>query len=356
MTKQEWMDIGFDKGIIDLEDYEQITFADAYKEWFKMKMTFVKGQTLDRIEVTYNRYYSCADMVNQYISKITDEDMITFLLRCCLSQSMTYKELGRIMQILKGVMVYMRDINKGGVSLHDWEKIKRNLPMEKLESGFKTEYAISQRDVEKLMHEVINNKVYFRKQSACLCLCLNFYLGLRVGELAALTFDDFDLERGVVSIYKTESKCYNRDEDGQKIGTMVYRVVDSTKTVYSVREVPLLAEARYIYELIRKHHRDCNYNSPYLAYDGSQTVLVRSLDRTLRKLQELCEVRHFNTHDIRKTFATVLHHNGVPTRAISDLMGHSEIGTTENCYILSYENAYDTYLDYMRTAITYRIG
>ena len=151
MTKQEWMDIGFEKGIIDLDDYEQITFEQAYLEWFKMKMTFVKGQTLDRIEVTYNRYYSGTGMVGCNISKISDEDLITFLLRCCLSQSMTYRELGRIMQILKGVLVYMRDINKGGAPLHDWEKIKRNLPLEKLESGFKTEYAISQRDVEKLI-------------------------------------------------------------------------------------------------------------------------------------------------------------------------------------------------------------
>lgn len=111
-----------------------------------------------------------------------------------------------------------------------------------------------------------------------------------------------------------------------------------------------------MFEMIRKHHKDMGYQSEYLAYDGGQTVLVRSLDRTLRRLQELCEIKHFNTHAIRKTFATVLHHNGVPTRAVADIMGHSEIGTTENCYILSYENSYDTYLGYMRDAINYRIG
>lgn len=356
MNKQEWLDIGYQKGIIDLEECEQVVFSKAYSEWFKMKMTFVKPQSMDRIEVTFNRYYKDADFIDKHISKISDEDIIQFLLRCCLSQSMTYKELGRIMQIIKGVLTYMHDINKGGVPLHDWEKVKRNIPMDTLDTGFKQEYAVSKNDVEKLLHEVVENQIYIKKQSASLCLCMNFYLGLRIGELAALTFDAFDLEKGIVHIYKTESKYYNRDEDGQKTGAMVYRVVDSTKTVYSVREVPLLPEARFLYELIRKHHKMMNYQSEYLAYDGGQTVLCRSLDRTLRKLQQLCEIKHFNTHEIRKTFATILHHNGVPTRAISDLMGHSEIGTTENCYILSYENTYSTYLEYMKQSINYKIG
>ena len=356
MTKQEWLDFGLEKGLIDLEECEQITFHDAYLEWFKMKMTFVKAQTIDRIECTYNRYYLTSELNGKFISKITDDDLIKFLMRLCKSRQMTYRQMGRVMQIIKGVLVYMRDINKGGVPLHDWEKVKRNLPLEELDSGYKQEFAISQKDVEHLIHEVVENKIYLMKQSASLCLCMNFYLGLRIGELAALTFDAFDLDKGVVHIWRTESKYYNRDEDGQKLGTMVYRVVDSTKTVYSVRDVPLLPEARYLFELIRKHHKDMGYQSEYLAYDGKQTVLIRSLDRTLRRLQELCEIKHFNSHEIRKTFATVLHHAGVPTRAISDIMGHSEIGTTENCYILSYENSYATYLGYMRQAINYKIG
>ncbi len=355
MTKKEWLDIGIDKGIIDCEDYEEIIFYDAYREWFKMKMGFIKAQSMDRIEVTYNRYYKSSDLNEKCISKITDADIITFLMRCCLSSPLSYKEIGRIMQIIKGVLTYMRDMEKGGVPLHDWEKIKRNLPLDKLESADRNQYAVSREDVEKLMHKVIVEKIYPRKQAACLCLCLNFYLGLRVGELAALTFDDFDLKKGIVRIYKTESKFYNRDEDGEKIGTMVYRVVDSTKTVYSVREIPLLPEGRYIYEKIQAYHKTQHFNSPYLAFDGSQTILVRSLDRTLRKLIQLCDIKPFSTHDIRRSFATILHHSGVPTRAIADLMGHSEIGTTENCYILSYEKNYGMYMDYMQRSIKYNI-
>ena len=249
----------------------------------------------------------------------------------------------------------MRDINKGGSQLHDWEKVKRNIPVDKLQVSHEKEYAIPVIDVEKLLSRVIDDKIYYKKQSACLCLCLNFYLGLRVGELASLAFDDFDFDKNVVKIYKTESKYYNRDENGEICGTMVYRVVDSTKTVYSVREIPLVPEALHIYGLIKEHHAKMHYDSPYLAYDGTQTILSRSLDRTLRKLIDLCEIRPFSTHDIRKTFASMLHFYGVPTRIISDILGHSEIGTTENCYIKPYECNYEQTYNLMVTSIKYKI-
>lgn len=102
------------------------------------------------------------------------------------------------------------------------------------------------------------------------------FLGLRVGELASLTFDDFDLDRNVVKIYKTESKFYDRDGDGEKIGTMKYQVVEDTKTVYSVREVPLLPEVKLILQKIKERHKECGYDTPYLCYDGHDTIKVRS--------------------------------------------------------------------------------
>lgn len=354
MTREEWLDIGYDKRIIDMEDYTQVMFKDVYVQWFLMKLKAIKEQSCDRIEVCYNRYYKDTDFVEMYVSKITENDIVQFLNGCIVkSGCMTYKEFRRLIQIVNNVLVYAKDLKIGGARLYDWDLVKRYLPISSLDSGMKKEFAVSASDVAKIIDLVVNYKIYPVKQSACLCLCLNFYLGLRIGELASLTFRDFDLERNIVKVYKTESKFYNRDEDGSKIGSMVYRVVDDTKTIYSVREVPLLPEAVYIFEKIKAHHKNSGYDSPFIAYDGADTILVRSLDRTLRRLCQLCDVPYFNSHEIRKTFATMLHFNGVPTRVISDLLGHSEISTTENSYILSYSKNYDSILGYMKGALRY---
>ena len=356
MTRTEWLEIGYSKNIIEQEAFEEIPFHEAYSEWFMMKQKCIKSQSLDRIEVTYNRYYKDTAFSEKNISQISDTDIANFLLSAILQNgTMTYKELSRLLQVVRGTLVYMRDIGKGGANLHDWEKIKRSLPTEKLESGFKHEFAVNISDVEKILDCVINHRIYKVKQSASLLLCMNFYLGLRIGELASLTFSDFDFNRNIVKVYKTESKFYNRDENGERFGTMVYRVVDDLKTVYSVREVPLLPEVKRIYNLIMEHHYQCGYESPYLGYDGADTIIVRSLDRTLRRLCLLCDVPYFNSHAIRKTFATMLHFNGVPTRVIYDLMGHSEIGTTENNYILSFKNNYDRMYDYMHNSLKYKL-
>lgn len=356
MTAQEWMAIGQEKGIIDSENFEEITFKAAYREWFVMKMNCAKKkQSVDRIEVTYNKYFSDSTIFDVYISKISDADIIKAIHGIIYSHpGMTLKEFSKVMQIFKSPLVYMRDIGRGGAQLHDWDMIKRNIPMDKLENKPDHEHAIPMKTVEHMLDCVLNDHIYPEKYCTSLLLCMNFFLGLRVGELASLTFEDFDMDRNVVKIYKTESKFYERSEDGSKLGVMVYRVVDSTKTVYSVREIPLVPEVKLIYQKIRDRHKECGYDTPYLCYDGHDTIKVRSLDRTLRRLCALCDVQYFNTHLIRKTFATILHDSGVPTRAISDLLGHSEIATTENSYILSYADKYKQYLEYMSGALKFR--
>lgn len=354
MTKQEWLEIGYDKHIIDLDDFEEIPFFVAYGQWFCMKMTVVKPGTLDRIECVWQRYYAEDDMVEKCISKISEDDIIAFLMGCIAkTPSVTYKEYLRVLQIVNNVLVYMRDLRCGGVRLYDWDRIKRYLPVEKLEKNMKHEHALKDEDIARIIDNVVNYNIYPDKRSASLALCMNFYLGLRIGELAALTFNDFDFERNVVKVYKTQSKFYERLEDGSRTGSMVYRVVDSVKTVYSVREVPLLPEVKVIYEKIKAHHETKRYDSPYICYDGSDVVLYTALERTLCNLCKLCNIPIFNSHLIRKTFVTKLHFSGVPTRVISDLVGHSEIATTENSYILNYRNNYDVLLGYMRGGLKY---
>lgn len=357
MTELEWLEIGYSKNLIEVFEGDEITFSQAYKDWFRMKLKCIKEQSMDRIECTYNRYYGGTQLIEKCISTITETDIIDFLLSCITQNGdMTYKEFARVLQVARAPLLYMRDVGKGGAPLLDWDKIKRNLPISKLESKQKYEFAISMADVEKLLDNVINWKVYPIKQDACLLLCMNFYLGLRIGELAALCFNDFDFTRNVVKIYKTETKFFNRDEDGSRLGVMVYRVVDDCKTIYSVREIPILPEVKYIYDKILENHVLNGYDSPYLGYDGTDTILVRSLDRTLRRLCQLCDVPYFNSHEIRKTFASMMHFHGVPTRMISDLMGHSEIATTENCYILSYKNNYSNIFAEMQKSLKYSVS
>lgn len=356
MTLEEWGNIGMNNGVVERPEIQEKTFEELYKLWFRMKMNVIRAQSCDRIEVTYNRYYAGSTFVMQYVSVLDENAFIRFLTEIIAGRgNITAKEFARIFQIANNVMSYARCLHLGGARLLDWELVRRCVPEGKLMPKLHQDFAVPKADVEKLLELVIVQDIYPIKRSACLCLALNFFLGLRVGELASLTWKDIDWERKAVRICKTETKAYRRDENGSRSGSMVYQVVEETKTVFSVREVPLLPEAVYILEQLRAHHDKCGYKNQCLAYDGKSTILVRSLDRTLRRLCQRCNIRYFNTHMIRKTFATMLHASGMPTRYISDLLGHSDMVTTEKNYILTYRDNYDTLLDCMKQGLDFKL-
>lgn len=356
MNLEEWIDIGINNGVVSMPEIEEKTFEEIYRQWFRMKMNVIKAQSCDRIEVTYNRYYAESSFVKRNVSELDEAAVIQFLTGVIVGRgNVTSKEFARIYQIANNVLVYARFLDLGGVRLYDWEMIRRYVPEGKLIKDPHKDFAVPRADIERLLHMVVEQDIYPVKRSACLCLVMNFYLGLRVGELASLTWQDVDLKDRVIRICKTETKAYKRDENGERCGAMVYQVVEDVKTVYSVREVPLLPEAVYILEKLQEHHARCGYKNRYLAYDGRDTIRVRSLDRTLRKLCMYCDVKYFNTHMIRKTFATMLHESGMPTRYISDLMGHSDMVTTERNYILSYRDNYNTLLGYMQKGLDFRL-
>lgn len=306
LTMQEWIAIGVDKGIVEVLECEEKSFDFCYRLWFCMKMKSIHSQSLDRIECTFNRYYKDSDLVHCSVSAIDETVIIDFLTAIIInSGGLTKKEFSRVYQIVNNVMRYCRDLKIGGAKLIDWERIRRYIPDSLICDSSPDIRPLTYEQTARLFHSVIIDKIYELKQSACLCILLNFYLGLRIGELSSLTWNDIDLERKILYVSHTEIKYYVRDENGERVGSMQYCVQNDVKTVCSLRTVPLTDEALYLIGLIREHHHKCGYSSPYLAYDGTDTILVRSLDRTLRRLCVLCEVPHFNSHLIRKTLPAI---------------------------------------------------
>lgn len=330
-----------------------MSFKEVYKDWFSTKCKCTKRTTADRIEVTWNRFYHGTDIIDMCISNISERDIINFYQKLLNTNgSVKQKDMERITQIMRGVMTYARDMEYKGVKLYDWDLIKRNIPQSKISHETKVETALSREIVSKIINSVLVDDIYPQKTSACMAICLNFYLGLRIGELSALKFEDFDIQDRTVTIKRSDSKSYDRDENGDRVGTMNYEST-TPKTIKSIRTIPLLPEAIYIFEILKTYHQKCNYNSPYIVFDNTDTVRLRSLDRTLRRLCVLNDIEPFGSHRIRKTFASMLHSHNVPTRAIADLLGHEEIRTTENNYILSFMDNQETYKRYMAESLIY---
>lgn len=353
MLKEEWLSIGYEKGLIEeVSPSEWVSFDEVYKKWFLTKINRIKPQSVDRIEVTYNRYYYGTKFEKMPVHTISEQTIYDFLNHIIISRGdITQKELQRMYQIVNNVMQYGFDLNLGRCYCVNWSMVKRYIALNNLKMRDTKELCVSLEDRSALAKAILDDKIYPEKRSACLCLLLNFYLGLRIGELAALRWSDINWTEKYIYIHSTEIKAYARNDTGDRLDRIEYTNQDRTKTPHSMRTVPLVRESIYILQELMKWHKHKEYDSEFLAHDGTDTILSKSLERTLRRLCVLCGIPKFSTHRIRKTFASELHRNGVSTKMISDVMGHAEIRTTERNYIISYADTLCTVREAMQNGL-----
>ena len=150
-------------------------------------------------------------------------------------------------------------------------------------------------------------------------LCL--YTGLRIGELLGLTWNDINLDRGVIKITKTVYR--EKDESGSW-----QLCVDTPKTKASDRVIPL---PEYITNMLRKDYE--NAKTPYVVENKKgERMSIRSYQYIFEKLTERAEVRKLNFHALRHTFATRAIECGMDIKTVADIMGHQNASITLNRY------------------------
>lgn len=161
-----------------------------------------------------------------------------------------------------------------------------------------------------------------------ICFWLLFTTGLRIGEAAALQWEDIDFESGIISVTKT---LYYK--------SMNEHTFVDPKTSASIRTVVIdkdtIRELKDWMEVQKKVLKDCNF---VLSYSGIPTS-KHTLPRALEKLAGLAGVHRIKIHALRHSHVALLISMGVNPLIVKDRLGHEKIQTTLGTYGHLYPNS-----------------
>ncbi len=184
-------------------------------------------------------------------------------------------------------------VSDNPAKLIELPKIRKSLPS-----------VLTEEEVSKLLSFSPKNSYEYRNKAI---LELLYASGLRVSELIHLTFSDIDLEASMIRVYGKGKK---------------------------ERLIPIGEYATTALKIYIENHRSFlikKERSDYLFLNNHGKMITRQgVFKMLKQLAKEMKIQvNFSPHTLRHSFATHLLNHGADLRSIQELLGHSDISTTQ---------------------------
>ena len=171
-------------------------------------------------------------------------------------------------------------------------------------------------------------------------ILITMYSGLRIGEVCALKWGDIDLENGTVHVKKTIQRI--TDNSGSINKTMLY--LGDPKSTASVRDIPL---PEFVLKILDENKKDQN---SFILSGTKKPVEPRTMQYRFKAVLKACGIREVNFHLLRHTYATLCIEKGFDIKAVSELLGHTNVNITLNRYVHSSIEAKKRYVERLNIA------
>ena len=289
------------------KEYLRLTFAQIMEEWLNNRKDSIK-------ESTYTQY---AFMLHKYIlSELGDQPL------SALSSDM-------LSEFLKNKLCSGRADGKGGLSPKTVADI-RSILLQGISFARERKYPCAvdtkifypktrQPNIDvltKAEQKKLEQTLFQSSDPIRLGIMIALYGGLRIGEVCALQWGDFNYTAGTVRISKTLIRIKDLTRDSFKKTKVI---IDKPKTEHSNRIIPLPS---FLMEFMRQEAKGEN------CY-----VLTGICLKQYKQVLEQAGLPSFTFHALRHTFATRCVENGFEIKALSEILGHSNVSTTLQRYV-----------------------
>lgn len=166
-----------------------------------------------------------------------------------------------------------------------------------------------------------------KESEAYVVFMLLYWTGMKVGEALALSADDIDFSRGIISISKSYQRIKRRD------------VITPPKTPKGKRKIRIpgfLAEC--LKQYITKQQEEKN---KIRVFKITKYLLLKEMQKGIAE----SGVKTIRIHDLRHSHASLLVEMGFTPLEIAERLGHERIETTLNTYSHLYPDKQDRLAD-----------
>lgn len=289
------------------ENLEKLTFLDLFNEWIVYKEGITNSpNTIKRHHQHYDKYLLNSKLNNMPIKIIDDLLLEQICNKLVREYKLSNKEWGNVRTIIKGMFEYA--YRKKYISENPFINVKITVKFRQVIKKNGKSQTFNTEEFNEI--NAYLDRMYMETlDSSFMCVKVNMLLGLRVGELVAVKWEDID--ENYIHIVREEI----RDQVTNK-----YEVVEHTKT-NTDRYVVLPDKAKEILEKIPK-------TSEYIFVRNGERLHTRQIAYVLEKYAERMDIPVKSTHKMRKTYASMLNARQVPLDCIREMLGHSNLSTT----------------------------
>lgn len=294
---------------------KKILYKDWIYTWLLEKKDYIK-------ESTYANYsnnifnHIIPKLGDYYLNELNHKVIQDFLLE--LSKNGRKDNRGGLAEkTIKDITIIIKGSIKKGINENKIKHIELtfNYPKDNKENKL---YVLTKREQNKITNYVLENI-----NSRNIGLLISLYSGIRIGELCALRWEDVDFKKNCLTINKTIQRVYIKDKN-KNISKVI---ITTPKTKNANREIPINKDFLEILKKVKSEKKH------YILTGNEKYIEPRTYRKYFNKVLDELNIKHFNFHSLRHTFATNCISLGVDYKTVSELLGHANINITLNLYV-----------------------
>lgn len=293
-----------------------ITIEQAYNEMIENKKNKVKKQTLTKENNIFKYFKNIKD------KKINDINLHMYneLLFNTIPNNLSVTYRNKILGLFRRIIIFSNKMHNTSNGILKFVENFEQVGTIKKEMEFfeYSEYLEFDKAIDSFEYHTFFEILY--------------YMGLRKGELQALTWEDIDFDKNTLRINKTLTT---------KIKGEIY-TVSSPKTKSSIRTLPMVEKVSDDLKTM--------YNNAIKFKDFKKTWFVFGNALPFRettigvKKNEYCKkanVKQIRIHDFRHSCASLLINQGASIALVSKYLGHADISITLKTYTHMFKSELD---------------